>query len=63
MLAVPGEGALREVSCKLAAAGCKHRLVAEPDAPWSGQAMALGCDLLTDRTRVRKVVSNLPLLR
>ena len=63
ILAVPGEAALRDVASKMASAGIEHRLVDEPDAPWDGSAMAIGCQLLLDRSRVRKVVSQLPLLR
>ena len=63
ILAVPGEAALKALASKMAVAGIEHRLVDEPDAPWEGQAMAIGCGLLNDRTRVRKVVSQLPLLR
>jgi hypothetical protein len=63
VLAVPGEAALKSVASKLAAAGIRHKLVDEPDVPWSGQAMAIGCGLVNDRSQVRKVVSQLPLLR
>ena len=63
ILAVPGEAALKALAGKMAAAGIEHRLMDEPDAPWDGQAMAIGCQLLHDRSRVRKVVSQLPLLR
>lgn len=63
ILAVLGEADLKAVASKMASAGIEHRLVDEPDAPWDGQAMAIGCGLLNDRSRVRKVVSQLPLLR
>ena len=63
ILAVSGEAALKALATKMASAGIEHRLVDEPDAPWDGQAMAIGCELLSDRSRVRKVVSQLPLLR
>lgn len=63
ILAVPGEAALKALASKMASAGIEHRLVDEPDAPWDGQAMAIGCGILQDRSRVRKVVSQLPLLR
>jgi hypothetical protein len=63
ILAVSGEAALKELASKMATAGIEHRLVDEPDAPWDGQAMAIGCSLLRDRSQVRKVVSQLPILR
>jgi hypothetical protein len=63
ILAVPDESTLKALSTKMAAAGLPHKLVDEPDEPWGGQAMAIGCSLTSDRTQVRKVVSQLPLLR
>ena len=63
VLAVPDEPSLSKLADRMVAAGIPHRLVDEPDEPWNGQSMAIGCELLTDRSRVRKVVSQLPLLR
>jgi hypothetical protein len=62
VLAVPDEVSLRTVATRLSAAGIEHHLVCEPDAPWYGQAMAIGvCP--RDRGAVRRCVSDLPLLR
>lgn len=63
ILAVPNEQALTETSARMSAAGIEHELIREPDEPWCNQATALGCNLTDDRTKVRKVVSQLPLLR
>jgi hypothetical protein len=63
VLAVDGEPALRRAAERLQAAGVGHTPIHEPDEPWGGQMMAVGCSLVTDRTPVRKAVSELPLLR
>ena len=43
MLAVPDEAALEAVSRKLTHAGVVHKRIVEPDAPFFGQLMAIGC--------------------
>lgn len=60
-LDVPDEAELRRRSDRLRAAGVPHILVEEPDAPYHGQAMAIGCVPTTDRERIRRVTSDLPL--
>lgn len=63
VLVVPGESALKAVASKMAAASIEPRLVDEPDSPlgrrpWDGQAMVIGCQLLSDRSQVRSQVQS-----
>jgi methylthioribose-1-phosphate isomerase len=60
---VPNEAELLTTAYKLAKLGIEHTLIEESDAPWTGQKTAIGCAIVTDRTAVRKVVSNLSLLK
>jgi hypothetical protein len=39
-----------------------HREIVENDAPWTGQLMALGI-YPTERRRIRRLLSTLPLVR
>ena len=39
-----------------------HTLIREPDLPYHGEAMAIGC-LVSDRTEIRKFTAQLPLLK
>jgi len=59
VLAVEDETSLRRLAARLPGS-C---LVEEVDPPYGGQAMAIGCPLVVDRTAIRKEVSSLPLLR
>lgn len=59
VLAVAGEPKLLWLAEQLAAAGIPHVLVREPDAPWLGQATAIGLPPL-DR---REVILRCPALR
>lgn len=61
-LAARDEAHLSEVSFALFRAGIKHVRVVEPDAPYSGQLMALGVPP-GERSRLRRHLSSLPLLR
>ena len=54
---------LDEVSRVLESRSIEHTRVEESDGPYAGQLMALGLELVNDRTMVRKAVSQLPLLR
>jgi hypothetical protein len=58
-LAARDQAHLLEVAAALARAGITHKVIVESD----GQAMALGIEPTRDRARVRKEVSNLPLVR
>jgi hypothetical protein len=61
-LAVEDELQLYALADKLTEHEIAHALVVEADAPYEGQAMALGIEPVEDRTAVRKVVSSLPLI-
>jgi hypothetical protein len=60
-LGLPSEAALRHLSKRFTEAGIEHKLIVEVDAPYAGQAMAIGCKPVLDRTAIRKLTSNLPL--
>ena len=62
-LAVDGETELRRVAAALVERSLTHRLVVEDAGPFSGQATALGIVPTVDREAIRKVVSDLPLVR
>jgi len=63
VLAARDEAHLREVSSRLTASQVAQTLIEESDGAFAGQAMAIGCELVQDRTPIRKVVSSLPLLK
>lgn len=62
VLAVPNEAALRAMAERLAAASVAHVVVHEPDAPWNGQMTAIGLFPVSNRGRLRPILSALPLL-
>lgn len=62
VLAVPDEASLRAIAERLTAKGLPHHLVSEPDAPWNGQATAIGIPVGA-RNYLRPYLSDLPLLR
>ena len=59
ILAVPNEQSLMRLASVLGDRGVGHLLIREPDAPWNGQAMAIG---LPPGKRC-KALSNLPLYK
>ncbi len=61
VLSVKSELELREVGDKLRAADIPHIYIHEPDAPYFGQLTAIGLAPTTDRSRVKRVLSSLPL--
>jgi len=63
VLGVESQDALEALGNELERSGVGITRVREPDAPWNGQLTAIGCELVNDRTAVRKVVSQLPLLK
>jgi len=63
VLAVADEAQLLELDAVLDAARVSHRLVLEPDAPWNGQAMALGIEPTRDRAELRPFLKKLKLLK
>lgn len=62
-LAARDETHLREIRDRIWRAGIPHTLICEPDPPYDGQAMAVGLWPTSDRPAVRRVTSDLPLLR
>lgn len=61
-LFAPSEDALRELSARLSFEDIHHKLICEPDAPFHGQAVALGiCP--QPRERLRKLLGKYPLIR
>ncbi len=63
VLAVRSEEELLHISARLVTAEVAQTLVTEVDEPYSGQAMAIGCELVRAREPLRRVLSSLPLLR
>lgn len=61
-LTVKDEASLRSLAETLAQAGLPRHLVIENDAPYEGQAMAIGIEP-TDRRFLKPYLSKLPLLR
>lgn len=62
VLAARDEAELLAVGERLTAAGIRHVIFREPDAPYHGAATALGITP-GPRAPVRKLLSDLPLLR
>lgn len=54
---------LEELATRLWDAEIPHRVIEEPDSPYDGQIMAIGLWPTSDRDRVRKVLSSLPLIK
>ena len=63
VLSVPDEMSLKEVSARLSRACVPHILITEPNAPYHGQAMAIGLQPTQRKEDLRKHLSSLPLLR
>lgn len=62
VLTARSESDLRELGRRLALAGIAHVLIEEPDAPFDGALMAIGC--VPGRKEVlKRQLSSLPLLR
>lgn len=62
-LEVDDERALLDLSQKMSADGIQHRLICEPDEPYCGQAMAIGCEPTRDATKIRRLTRHLNLAR
>lgn len=62
VLAVPSAGDLEALAERLVTLGVRHVLIREPDAPWCGEAMALGLAPV-DRETVRVVLKHLRLYK
>lgn len=63
VLQVPNEKALLKISERLVRAEVAQTLIIETDLPYNGQAMAIGCELVRDRSAAQSCLSSLPLLR
>lgn len=61
-LTVKDEASLRLLAARLATAGLPHHIAIESDAPYTGQAMAIGI-APNDRKVLKRYLSALPLLR
>jgi len=62
VLAARDEQHLLNIASKLRRKKIPHTLIEEPDFPWNGAAMAIGVYPVSDRTQLKKILSNLPLL-
>lgn len=60
-LAIASEADLRALSLKLALAGVRHVLIIEDDAPYTGQAMAIGITPC-DRAKLKRFLSSYALV-
>lgn len=56
------ENELRDLGWELCKAGIPHKLIFEPDAPWTGQLMAIGV-VPGCRSSLKKYFSKLKLLK
>lgn len=61
-LTVPNEAALRELATTLERAGLPRHLIVEDDAPYTGQAMALGI-APCDRKTLKPYLARYPLVK
>ena len=59
---MPDEAALRELATALEREGLPRHLIVEDDAPYTGQAMAVGI-VPADRKQLKKHLSKYPLLK
>ena len=62
VLEVRDESHLLTIAKQLQLHGVPHVLIREIDAPFTGQCTAIGVVPLTDRSKVKKIFSSLPLL-
>lgn len=50
---------LRQIGWELFKSGIKVTLIHEPDAPWNGALMAIGCEPM-ERERIKPLLSSIP---
>jgi len=62
VLSASDEEELCKVADKLSARRIPFKIIYEPDAPFNGEATAIGVYPVLDRTKLRKALSRLPLL-
>ena len=63
VLSIKTEQQLLELESKLLDAAIPHRAIREPDAPFNGQLMAIGLIPSKKTDKIKKLLSQLPLLR
>lgn len=63
VLDIENEERLLELSKELDRAGINHKIIREIDAPYSGQAMSIGCEPTSDRTKIKRITCRLKLAR
>jgi len=61
-LAVDNEQHLLKIAERLSRRRVPHHIIYEPDAPWNGQAMAIGLPPVADRKPIKRALSRLSLL-
>lgn len=62
-LAAASEEVLLELEARLRFAGIPHAAIREPDAPYNGALMAIGCSPLPRTPKLKKIMSVFQLLR
>ena len=62
VLAVPNIAKLLALEKRLVEVNIPHKAIREPDAPWNNELLSIGIEPM-DRRKVRKYLSNLPLLK
>lgn len=62
-LSARDERHLEDIATRLWDAEVPHTAIREPDPPYNGQLMAVGIWPTEDRQRIRRVTSDLPLVR
>lgn len=62
-LSAANESHLEDISVRLWDAEIPHTVITEPDAPYDGQMMAIGIWPTSDRDKIKRVTSSLPLVR
>jgi len=63
VLSIKSEQKLLELEKKLLDAGIPHRAIREPDEPWNNQLMTIGLIPSKKTDKIKKLLSQLPLLR
>jgi hypothetical protein len=62
VLSLKNEEQLFQTAEKLSARNIQFKIIYEPDAPYNGEATAIGLYPVKNRKQLRKVLSRLPLL-
>lgn len=62
-LSARSEDHLEDIAIRLWEAEVPHTVIREPDPPYDGQLMAVGIWPTTNRNKIRKITSSLPLVK